>query len=166
MDREPYSMRARTYRLERQQLIPRPRPEVFAFFAKAENLESLTPGFLRFQILTPLPIRMQPGTCIDYRLRLFAVPIRWRTLIETFDPPHTFTDIQVRGPYQCWHHCHEFSEAPGGTLVVDRVDYELPGGWLGALAHALWVRRTLARIFDYRYERLQTLFASSTEPAR
>jgi ligand-binding SRPBCC domain-containing protein len=151
-------MRTVTYRLERAQLIPRQREHVFAFFADAANLERLTPDFLNFRILTPLPIDIRPGTVIDYHLKLFAFPFKWRTSIETFDPPQSFTDIQVQGPYRRWHHLHEFFEVAGGTLVVDRVEYELPLGILGTLAHDLCVRRTLARIFDYRRECLHALF--------
>ena len=151
-------MVAREYQLERQQLIPRPRDVVFAFFAEAANLEILTPEFLQFQILTPMPIVMQPGTLIDYTLKLFHISFHWQTRIETFDPPLRFTDVQLSGPYQRWHHLHEFHETPGGTLVLDRVDYALPFGYLGTLAHVGWVRRSLDRIFDYRQQRLAELF--------
>jgi ligand-binding SRPBCC domain-containing protein len=132
---------------------------VFAFFAAATNLQSITPEFLHFRILTPLPIRMQPGTVIVYRLRLFGVPFQWHTHIDTFTPPERFTDIQLRGPYRHWQHLHEFFEVAGGTEVVDRVEYALYGGIFGVVAHTLLVRHTLARIFAYRRERLQALFA-------
>ncbi len=136
--------------LERSQVVPRPRAEVFAFFAEPRNLEVITPGFLRFRILTPGDIPMAPGTIIDYRLSLFGVPFRWRTEIEAFEPLVRFVDVQVRGPYALWRHEHRFEDAPGGTLVRDRVEYALPLGPLGALARALFVRRSLARIFDQR----------------
>jgi ligand-binding SRPBCC domain-containing protein len=140
------------YRLERSQWVPRPRAEVFAFFSEAENLERITPAFLRFRILTPRPIRIAPGALIDYRLRLHGVPLRWRTRIETFEPGVAFTDVQLSGPYKRWHHRHEFADEAGGTRMRDIVDYELPFGPLGALAHALFVRRSVERIFDYRQQ--------------
>lgn len=143
---------ARTHVLERSQLVPRPRPEVFAFFADAHNLEAITPGFLRFRIVTPAPIAMAPGTLIDYQLSLFRIPFRWRTRIVAFDPGVRFVDVQLAGPYRRWEHTHTFEDAPGGTLVRDRVVYELPLGPLGGLAHALLVERSLRRIFDHRRE--------------
>ncbi len=151
-----------SYVLEREQLIPRPRAEVFGFFAQARNLERLTPGFLRFQILTPEPIEMRPGTLIDYRLHLYGLPLRWRTRIERFEPEERFVDLQLSGPYRRWEHLHEFSDAPGGTLMRDRVEYALPLGPLGAAAHALMVRRSLARIFDYRRAAVEELFGEVT----
>lgn len=142
----------RTHVLERAQLIPRPRAEVFAFFSDAHNLEAITPGFLRFRVLTPAPIAMSEGARIDYRLSLFGVPFTWRTRIAAWEPGERFVDVQLSGPYRRWHHTHAFADAPGGTLMTDRVEYALPLGPLGAFAHALFVRRTVERIFDHRRE--------------
>jgi ligand-binding SRPBCC domain-containing protein len=149
------------YVLKREQLVRRPRPEVFAFFADAANLQRLTPPTLRFSIRTPLPIVMRPGATIDYRLSLFGAPFRWRTVIEVFEPESRFVDVQASGPYALWRHLHEFAEVPGGTSIRDRVEYELPFGPLGTLAHALFVRRQLEHIFDYRRRIIDGVFASS-----
>lgn len=151
--------RARGTRLlRREQWVPRPAEEVFAFFSRPENLEELTPPLLRFQILTPSPVPMAEGALIDYRIRIFGIPTRWRTLIETYEPGVRFVDVQVRGPYAVWRHEHLFEGREGGTLIADRVEYSLPFGPLGTLAHALWVRRTLRHIFDYRQEAVAALF--------
>jgi ligand-binding SRPBCC domain-containing protein len=153
---------ATSYVLEREQFIPRPLAEVFAFFADAGNLEAITPVFLNFQILTPRPIPIEAGTLIDYQIRLFGVPLRWRTRIEEFEPPQRFSDVQLRGPYKLWHHTHEFREVEGGTRMTDRVCYQLYLGPLGWLAHVLWVRRTLGRIFDYRRQMIERLMCGET----
>jgi ligand-binding SRPBCC domain-containing protein len=144
--------------LEREQLVPRRRAEVFPFFADARNLERLTPPELRFAILTPGPIEMRPGTVIDYRLSLSGLPFRWRTLIEAFEPEDRFIDVQARGPYKTWRHLHEFVEVPGGTALRDRVAYELPFGPLGDVVHAAIIRRQLDGIFEYRRATIETLF--------
>ena len=138
------------YLFERDQVVPRPRLEVFAFFAHAANLERLTPPSLRFRIKSPLPIEMRPGAVIEYDLSLFGVPFGWRTVIERFEPPERFVDVQARGPYRSWRHTHEMQEVPGGTRIVDRVEYELPFGALGQIAHRLFVAGRLRAIFDYR----------------
>jgi ligand-binding SRPBCC domain-containing protein len=149
----------RIHRLVREQRFPRPRSEVFPFFADATNLARITPPFLRLRILTPLPLAIEAGALIDYRLRLFGLPFRWRTRIETFEPPARLEDLQLAGPYRRWHHLHEFEEVDGGTLMRDTVEYALPWGPVGTVAHAVMVHCTLVRIFDYRRDVLAREFA-------
>jgi ligand-binding SRPBCC domain-containing protein len=132
--------------------------EVFSFFGEAVNLETITPRFLEFRILSPRPIQMAPGTLIDYVLRLHGVKLRWRTEIREWNPPFGFTDVQLRGPYKTWIHQHRFEAVPGGTLMRDVVHYELPLGWLGRLVERWWVRRDVERIFDYRAQAIGSLW--------
>jgi len=153
----------KTHRLRRVQLLPRPRAEVFAFFEDATNLAVLTPPFLGFEILTPPPIVMQAGTLIDYRIKLFGAPMRWRTEIEIYEPRERFVDRQLRGPYELWRHTHVFRDVAGGTEMIDEVDYAVGFGPFGSIARRLFVERTLERIFDYRAETVGRLFGS---PAR
>jgi ligand-binding SRPBCC domain-containing protein len=148
------------YVLERAQVIERPLADTFEFFGDAFNLEKITPSYLRFRILTPAPIAMRAGTVIEYRLALGGVPFRWRTLIEEWEPGERFVDSQLTGPYALWRHTHTF-EALGHarTLMRDRVEYRVPFGPLGRLAHVLFVRRTLEKIFDFRAETTARLLA-------
>jgi ligand-binding SRPBCC domain-containing protein len=140
----------RVHQLCRTPLVGRALPEVFAFFADAANLEALTPPFLRFRILTPMPVEMRPGARLDYRLSLFGLSIRWRTRITEWKVHERFVDEQESGPYALWRHTHSFEARGDATLMRDQVDYAMPLGPLGAAARALFVRRTLDRIFDFR----------------
>lgn len=148
----------KVYELRREQHVPRPLEEVFEFFARPENLEAITPAQLRFQILTPSPIDMKVGTLIDYALRISGMPIHWRTLITSYDPPHSFIDEQLKGPYAFWHHRHTFRAIDGGTLIGDEVRYALPFGIAGTLAHAVYVRRSVENIFAHRTEVIAAKF--------
>jgi ligand-binding SRPBCC domain-containing protein len=127
--------------------LPRPLDEVFPFFADAGNLQRITPPWVDFRIVTPLPVAMRVGALIDYRLRVHGVPIAWRTEITAWDPPFHFVDTQRTGPYWRWIHSHRFRETPQGTWVDDEVDFAVPGGW--PVEH-LFVRRDLTRIFLHR----------------
>lgn len=150
-----------THRLHTTTHLPRPRDEVFAFFADAGNLERITPPELNFRIVTPQPIDIQAGTLIDYQLGLFGVPFAWRTEIVRWEPSVAFVDRQIEGPYRLWHHTHTFVETttPTGrpaTRMDDRVLYELPLSPLGELAFPL-VRLQLERIFAYRQRVIQEI---------
>jgi ligand-binding SRPBCC domain-containing protein len=137
--------------LERRQRVGVPIDEAFAFYGEARNLERITPPWLGFEVTTPTPIEMGVGTLIEYRLRLHRVPVRWRTRIEAWDPPHRFVDVQIKGPYSLWEHTHTFkADEPGATIIEDTVRYAIPFGPLGNLADRLLVRRDLRQIFDYR----------------
>jgi len=150
----------KTYLLERDQLISRSLPETFDFFARAENLERITPPWLHFRIRSQLPIEMRVDAKIDYTIRLAGVPLSWRTRITTWVPERCFIDVQERGPYSLWEHAHFFTPNESGVLMTDRVRYALPLGFLGRMANAVAVRSALAAIFDYRFQCIKILLAN------
>ena len=148
----------REWRVEMHQWLPVTPEVLFPFFADAHNLEQLTPALLQFHVLTPRPIDMASGTLIDYRLKVRGLPIRWRTEILDWDPPHGFVDTQLRGPYVLWHHTHRFEAERGGTRCTDIVRYRPRGGPLASIINRCFVQRDVQAIFRYRAERLAEMF--------
>jgi ligand-binding SRPBCC domain-containing protein len=139
--------------LHREAIIPASLDETFAFFSTAANLERLTPPWLNFRILTPSPV-MREGLEIDYRIVLYGIPIPWTSRIDVWEPGVRFVDRQLRGPYAWWHHEHRFEAIDGGTRVIDDVEFVPRVAWLTG-----WrVRGDVEKIFDYRTEKLKTLF--------
>ncbi len=143
--------------LERAQVIARPVDEVFPFFARASNLERITPSWLRFRLVGSKPAEMGVGTRLEYLLHVHGVPLRWISRIDAWEPGRCFVDRQIRGPYALWVHTHVVEAHPGGTLSRDRVRYALPLGPLGEVAHRLLIRGDLERIFDYRHQAVARL---------
>lgn len=146
--------------LQTELFVAQPIDKVFAFFSDAYNLDVLTPPWLHFRFVTPRPIAMQPGTIIDYQLRLHGIPVRWRTEITVWQPPQRFVDEQRQGPYRLWRHEHTFEAVAGGTHMRDRVQYEVPGGLLEPVLHALLVGPDVRKIFAYRTEKIREIFAA------
>jgi hypothetical protein len=146
------------FTLEAELWLPRPRDEVFRFFADALNLEALTPPWLKFEVLTPRPIEMRVGLRIDYRLRLRGLPLRWQSEITAWEPPVRFVDEQRRGPYRAWIHEHTFEERDGGTLARDMVQYDVIGG---RLVNRLFVGRDVGKIFEFRAQALRERFIAT-----
>ena len=144
--------------LESEQWVSRPPDQVFPFFADAHNLERITPPFLKFRILGVSTPELRTGTRIDYQLSLHGVPVRWQSLIQDWNPNRSFVDTQTRGPYQRWEHTHEFEPYEGGTIVRDRISYELPLGALGGIVGGGFVAKDVARIFAFRRATIREIF--------
>lgn len=143
------------FTVEAHLFLHHPRDVVFPFFSDARNLEVITPPWLHFEVLTPLPITMGTGAIIEYRLRIRGIAVRWQTEITVWDPPFRFVDEQRRGPYRKWIHEHTFGERADGSEMRDLVRYLVPGGWL---MNFLFVQRDVRQIFEYRARKLSDLF--------
>jgi ligand-binding SRPBCC domain-containing protein len=135
--------------------LPYPLEEVFAFFSKPENLAKLTPPAMGFRILNREPIEMKSGREISYRIRPLGLPMKWVSLIQTWDPPHEFSDLQLKGPFRYWLHSHRYTATETGTRMDDHILYRVPGG---ALPERLFVRKQLIQQFAYRTARIQEFF--------
>ena len=146
-----------TFTLERTQVVEAPIERAWAFYADPHNLEAITPPWLRFSI-EQAPDELRTGSLLLYRLRLFGVPIRWKTEIEAWHPPRSFVDNQIRGPYLLWEHTHRLGATAGGTEIHDHVRYRVLGGRIVNLI----VRRWLDAIFDYRERRTSELLSSTS----
>ncbi|HMQ78231.1 MAG TPA: SRPBCC family protein [Ignavibacteria bacterium] len=144
--------------ISRETSVNKPIDEVFAFFAKAENLNIITPPELKFKITTPLPIDMKKGTLIDYKIKLNGIPFKWKTEITDWSPPYRFVDTQLKGPYRVWIHEHIFGSKGNNTFVKDIVSYLPPGRVLEPVIHKLAVKKKLEHIFDYRMEKIKSIF--------
>ncbi|HUG49290.1 MAG TPA: NAD(P)H-binding protein [Candidatus Limnocylindria bacterium] len=147
------------HRLTSRQVVPAPAEKVFGFFAEPLNLRRLTPSRMAFEFKTD-DFEMREGLEIEYRLRaLPAFPVTWRTLVTGYEPPHRFTDVQLKGPYGRWEHSHTFTPVDTGTLVEDKIEYELPFGPLGRLGHSI-VKGELEQIFRHRARAIDNIFAT------
>lgn len=147
------------HRLEQIQEVAAPAEEVWEFVKKPGNLNRITPEDLQFEIVGDIPDEMYEGLLIEYRIK---VPVfgrwAWVTEIKHIREGVSFVDEQRFGPYKFWYHYHEVSEAAQGTRMIDRVHYKMPYGLAGKLVHALSVRKTLQRVFDYRRTKIEELF--------
>lgn len=143
------------------QWFPRSKKEIFDFFSKAENLETITPPWLNFKIIKKSHNEIQEGMLIDYSLKIKGVPARWRTRISNWSPPHQFMDSQLRGPYSLWDHTHSFDEIGEGTLMSDEVVYRAPFGPIGHIMNEILIRKDIETIFNYRTKRMAEYFNRS-----
>ncbi|HAY3539220.1 SRPBCC family protein [Elizabethkingia anophelis] len=148
------------YHLYREQQLNCNIEEVWDFFSSPLNLSKITPQDMKFTVLSDLKnTPIYEGMEIDYLVSpVLGIPLQWKTRITQVNYQKSFTDLQAKGPYRYWNHYHEFIENDKGVLMKDSVDYELPFGLLGKLAHSLFVHKRLKSIFEFRYNFLEGYF--------
>ncbi|MGB1080260.1 MAG: SRPBCC family protein [Flavobacteriaceae bacterium] len=136
--------------------------QAWTFLSDPKNLKRITPDYMGFDIISGAERKMFPGQIIQYRLTpVLGIPFRWVTEITHVQEGEFFVDEQRFGPYTFWHHKHFIKKTSNGVVMEDIVDYKLPLGPLGWLAHALFVRAKVKKIFDYREKALNEIFNST-----
>lgn len=153
------------YELQREQQLNCTIETAWDFFSSAHNLAEITPKNMNFVVINTLEVGpIYKDMIIDYKVSpLLRIPMRWRTKIIQVEPYVSFTDYQEKGPYKLWHHFHEFIPNEKGVLMKDTVRYELPFGFIGTVAHMLFIRKKLTTIFSYRYEILDKMFNTNEQ---
>jgi ligand-binding SRPBCC domain-containing protein len=147
------------YSLKTELNIPISISEAWIFFSSPKNLSKITPEQMGF-IITNEPVdNMFQGQIITYKVSpLLGIKINWMTEITTVKQNEYFIDEQRFGPYSLWHHRHHFYEIDGGVKMIDEVNYKLPFGFIGRIAHGLFIKKKLKSIFDYREKVLLEMF--------
>src|SRR4051812_7111305 len=139
------------YRLHTKQKLPISIDKAWEFLSDPKNLAVITPDSMGFKTLSGDDRDMYPGQIIQYIVKpLLGIPIQWVTEITHVVAKKYFVDEQRYGPYALWHHKHFLNEIPGGVEMEDIVDYKLPMGFLGQMAHPFLVKPKLKEIFEYR----------------
>lgn len=147
------------YTLHKKQQLPISLDEAWEFFSNPKNLNTITPDSMKFTTISGDDRRMFAGQIIQYTVTpLLGIKMKWVTEITHVVPKEYFVDEQRFGPYSLWHHKHFFKEIPGGVEMEDIINYKLPMGIIGEMAHPFLVKPKLKEIFDYRRHKLIELF--------
>jgi ligand-binding SRPBCC domain-containing protein len=148
------------YNLTRKQFLPISLQQAWDFFSTPHNLSKITPAHMGFEILYQSGgERTYAGQIIRYHVQILpGIKAHWVTEITHVKEPEYFVDEQRFGPYALWHHQHHFKAVTGGVEMTDEVNYAIPFGILGRVAHAFFVGREVSRIFDHRYQVLEKFF--------
>lgn len=153
------------YTLQRKQVLPISLSEAWDFFSTPKNLSKITPEGMGFKILyVSGGDKAYAGQLIRYKIKIMpGITVHWLTEITQVKEPLHFIDEQRFGPYSLWHHQHHFKEVTGGVEMTDEVNYAIPFGIFGRLAHWLFVGDEVNRIFDFRFKMLEHYF---TDPKK
>jgi ligand-binding SRPBCC domain-containing protein len=138
--------------------------EVFDFICKPANLIAVTPPDLNMR-LVEAPERLSLGARIVLQSRRWGFSQRIVSLVTAFDPNRLIADEQKEGPFKKWVHSHRLEAIPEGTRMIDRIEYEAPGGLLGLVFTTDAIENELQELFAYRTEKFKELLPVSTKPA-
>ena len=144
---------------ERTIMIPRPAAEIFAFLCNPANLIQVTPPDLNMR-LVEAPERLALGAQIVLQTRRWGFSQRILSKVTAFETNRLLTDEQVEGPFKKWIHSHLLEEAPAGTRMTDRIEFEAPGGLLGMVFTQDAIEGELQELFEYRTQKFEELFGS------
>jgi ligand-binding SRPBCC domain-containing protein len=147
------------YQLKTIQKLPISIDKAWSFLSDPKNLKKITPDEMNFRILSGADKSIFPGQIIQYKVTpMLGISTKWVTEITHVKHNEYFVDEQRFGPYSLWHHKHFIKEIKGGIEMEDIVDYKIPFGILGQIAHVLFVKKKLKKIFKYRENKLKELF--------
>ena len=147
------------YTLHKKQNLPISIEVAWNFLSNPNNLKTITPDYMGFNIISGADRPMFAGQIIQYIVTpVLGINTKWVTEITHSVTNKYFVDEQRFGPYALWHHKHFIKEIEGGVEMEDIIDYKLPFGILGQLAHPILVKPKLQEIFDYRQNKLEEMF--------
>ena len=153
------------YTLHNKIIVNTSLEKAWDFIRNPANLNLITPEDMAFEILTELPDEMTEGMLVEYRVNIPLIGKQpWLSELKHIVPQHSFVDEQKIGPYKLWYHYHGVETCDRGVLFTDRIVYDLPFGIFGKLAHRIFIRKTLERIFSHREQRfIELLGPDKTE---
>ncbi len=147
------------YTKHSKQKLPITKQQAWEFLSEPRNLKTITPDYMGFNILSGADRPMYAGQIIQYIVTpVLGIKTKWVTEITHVVAGEYFVDEQRFGPYALWHHKHFIKEIDGGVEMEDIIDYKVPMGWLGQLAHPFIVKPKLNEIFEHRKIKLEELF--------
>ncbi|MGQ0541804.1 MAG: SRPBCC family protein [Blastocatellia bacterium] len=144
--------------------IIRASPElVFSFHEQPDAFERLVPPWENAQIIQKADIS-QIGSQAIIEQKIFGiVPSRWVAEHTAYDPPHSFEDVQISGPFASWRHKHIVQPHSDGAVLRDEIEFEPPMSFLGQFAAPYLIIPKLEKMFEFRHKVTRDWCENSSE---
>ncbi len=137
--------------------------DVYAWHALPGTLERLTPPSEHVKLIERSG-GLGHGARVVLQFGRWPFQRRWIAEHQEYEEGRFFSDIQVSGPFAYWKHTHRFEpDGPDACFLEDQVEYALPFGALGRWFAGWYVRRKLAKLFEYRHEVTARAFAGPVQ---
>lgn len=147
------------YTLHKKQKLPISVEKAWAFLSNPSNLKVITPEEMNFDMISKINRDLFSGQIIQHQVTpMLGIKTIWISKIVHVEKYKYFVDEQLQGPYAFWSHKHFVNKIDNGVEMEDIIDYKVPLGFLGRLAHPFLVKPKLEEIFEYRQKKLIELF--------
>ena len=149
------------YYFERSVLIKCPIEKAFAFHSDTNNLTKISPSSVKVKILKiDLPLKL--NSVVELIVTQFGFfKSHWKVRLAEFEEYSIIGDLQEKGPFKYWYHRHCFEEENGFTKMTDKLEYDLPMGILGRIAHLLFVRKMIEKQFEFRHSKTKEVLENN-----
>lgn len=143
--------------------MPASAEDVYRLHAEPDALERLTPPWEKARVVARTGGIEHPGSRVTLRVSVGPITQDWIAEHAACEPGKMFRDVMVSGPFRKWEHTHIFvAESENSSWLEDRVEFELPLGWLGKMLGGRYTRRRLQRMFAWRHKTTSEILAVRT----
>lgn len=125
---------------------------LFSFHELPDAFERLVPPWENAKVIQKADISVIGSQAIIEQKIFGLVPSRWVAEHTQYDPPRSFTDVQISGPFASWTHKHFIESHTDGALLRDEIEFEPPLWFLGAIAAPLFIMPKIEKMFDFRHD--------------
>lgn len=149
----PHYYRMTTY--EDTLTLACPPEQAFEFLIRPANIIAISPPEMGLR-LVEAPERLQLSGRMEFEAHAYGMKQKILHEIIEFEHPHRFVEQQVQGPFKFYRHEHVIRAHDGQNVqLIDRVEFQPPGGLAGMLLTESRILKGLQHAFEHRHRELK-----------
>ncbi len=135
--------------------LPCSAERAFSFLTRPANMKAIAPPDLDMVFVTA-PEVIELGSKLVFKVRGFGIVQEFEHEIVEFEPQLSFREKMLRGPLPKWTHDYILEPADNDLVIlINRIEFEPPGGLLGMIVTEQRVRDQLQDGHVHRSAALQ-----------
>lgn len=130
--------------------------EVFEFLIRPANILKVSDPATGMRFVNP-PEVVSLGARLNFELMALGQVQKGEHEITVFTPPQLIVEEQRKGVMKAWRHEHIFEAQGRSTRIIDRIQFEPPGGLIGFIATESRILDALEGSYFHRQRELKRL---------
>lgn len=133
--------------------------QIFEFLIDTDNILKISPPDTGLSF-TNKPDKLYQGAILEFKIQGFGKVQEGTHEIIKFESPELYTEKQISGPLKHYvHEHHVVANDDNQVTVIDRLEFEPPGGLLGFLITESKLLDLFDEGFYHRHNALKALFS-------